>query len=66
VSDTGRGTARPVIDNIFNPFLDRIKSHGGFISVYSDLGVGTTFQIFLPATVMADPDVSTPGTNGAK
>jgi signal transduction histidine kinase len=60
VSDTGRGTPRPVIDNIFSPFLERkeigpgtslglIKSHGGFISVYSDLNRGTTFQIFLPA-----------------
>jgi hypothetical protein len=66
VSDTGRGTARPVIDNIFRPFLDRIKSHGGFISVHSDLGVGTTFQIFLPATVIADRENSTRGTNGAK
>jgi len=60
VSDTGRGTPRPVIDNIFNPFLETktigpgtnlglIKSHGGFMSVYSELGKGTTFQIFLPA-----------------
>jgi signal transduction histidine kinase len=60
VSDTGRGSPRSVIDNIFSPFLERkeigpgtslglIKSHGGFISVYSDLNRGTTFQIFLPA-----------------
>jgi two-component system, cell cycle sensor histidine kinase and response regulator CckA len=65
VSDTGRGTPRPVIDNIFNPFLESktvgpgtslgmIKSHGGFISVYSQLGKGTTFQIFLPAKVVED------------
>jgi histidine kinase/DNA gyrase B/HSP90-like ATPase len=61
VSDTGRGTPLPVIDNIFNPYLERkevgpgslglIKSHGGFMSVYSQLGRGTTFQIFLPAKV---------------
>lgn len=60
VSDTGRGTPRSVIDNIFTPFLERkeigpgtslglIKSHGGFMSVYSRFGKGTTFQIFLPA-----------------
>lgn len=60
VSDTGRGTPRPVSGHIFNPSLERkgigpgtnlglIKSHGGFMSVYSDLGKGTTFQIFLPA-----------------
>src|SRR5664279_2575148 len=60
VSDTGHGTPRPVSGKIFNPSLERkgiapgtnlglIKSHGGFMSVYSDLGKGTTFQIFLPA-----------------
>lgn len=65
VSDTGLGTPRPVIDNIFNPFLESktispgtnlglIKSHGGFMSVYSEFGKGTTFQIFLPAKVTED------------
>lgn len=63
VSDTGHGTPRPVSGKIFNPSLDRrrigpgtnlglIKSHGGFMSVYSDLGRGTSFQIFLPAKVV--------------
>ncbi len=57
VSDTGRGTPRPVIDTIFNPFLETktigpgtnlglIKSHGGFMSVYSQFGKGTTFKSF--------------------
>lgn len=65
VSDTGSGTARPVIDNIFSPFLDNphigagtslglIKSHGGFMSVYSNMDKGTTFQIFLPAKANED------------
>ncbi len=67
VSDTGCGTPRPVIDSIFNPFLETktigpgtnlglVKSHGGFMSVYSQFGKGTTFQIFLPAKVTDGAD----------
>jgi signal transduction histidine kinase len=63
LSDTGGGTPRSVIDNIFSPYLESkeigpgtslglIRSHGGFMSVYSVLGRGTTYQIFLPAKVL--------------
>lgn len=69
VSDTGQGTPRPLSGTIFNPSVERkgigsgtnlglIKSHGGFMSVYSDLGRGTTFQIFLPAKAIADRSAS--------
>ncbi|MEZ0274580.1 MAG: PAS domain S-box protein, partial [Roseimicrobium sp.] len=39
--------------------LSIVKSHGGFIRVYTEAGVGTGFRIYLPAKTEADsPDAS--------
>jgi len=42
--ETGKGTGLGLSTS-----LAIIKSHGGFIRVYSDMGIGTRFRIYLPA-----------------
>lgn len=65
ISDTGVGLPKEYLDKIFDPYFTTkqtgsglgltssyaiIKKHDGYITVDSQLGVGTSFHIYLPAT----------------
>ena len=72
VSDTGCGMSPEVLERIFEPFyttkftgrglgisamLGILRSHRGSLKVYSELGLGSVFRLFLPAL---SQDLETP------
>jgi PAS domain S-box-containing protein len=76
IKDEGCGIAPEVLKHIYDPYFSTKKSssglglatvwsiitkHGGHISAVSEVGQGTTFSFYLPATVSALPLV-TPGS----
>lgn len=76
VEDEGSGIAEEALDNIFDPYFTTkeegsglglavthsiIQNHHGHIEVQSQLGVGTTFCIYLPASVNDTVERRLPG-----
>lgn len=76
ITDQGPGIPADVLTKIFDPFFTTkdngtglglttvqsiVKNHGGFIDVESELGLGTSFIIYLPASDA--PAIAAPKVN---
>ena len=70
IMDHGTGISKKNLSNIFDPYFTTkkrgsglglstsysiVRSHGGHITVESYLGIGTTFNIYLPASLEGKP-----------
>ncbi len=73
IEDHGTGISEKHLQKIFDPYFTTkqkgsglglastysiVKKHDGYITVESEIGVGTTFYIYLPASVKAIPKES--------
>jgi CheY-like chemotaxis protein len=84
VTDSGTGVPPEIIGRIFEPFFTTknergtglglsmvfgfMKQSGGHVSVYSEIGVGTTFRLYFPCTLESEEkaiDLKTDGSLAA-
>ncbi len=56
--EIGKGTGLGL-----STLLGIVKSHGGFVSVYSEVDNGTTFKVFLPAQTKGESQIESPIEN---